>query len=129
MQPFIITGVFWTWFSVSMHFRGKTDCSIRIFLCFCHVQIFRSIYSSVKELSSFVLFLIVSMSLFLLKHWFWSISMSLVSKLLHPGVSIWIINSNLLASQINFVLLFEILFRILFQDLELFFLIALCDDF
>ena len=120
-----------------MHFWGKTVIVpfqfSGVFVAFEFSEVFTTVFkicfpSPIFELLSSVLFLIVSMSSFLLEHWFWSISMSLTSALPQPGVSLWFVNSNLLASQLPLLLLFEILFHVFFQDLQLFFLIALWED-
>ena len=140
---FIITGVFWNGFSISMHIRGEAVVYLfEFFLSFYQIRIFRSIFYTVQnllpspafQLSSSALFLIVNMGSFLLKHWLWSISMYFTSKLLHHGVSFWFLNSNPLALQLNVAAfdwtfqLCSLLFHIPFQDLELFFPIDLCND-
>ena len=101
--------------------RKISNCSIQlfcVFVAFEYSEVFTAMFkicfaSAIFQLSSSVLFLTVSMSSWFLEHWFSSISMSLTSKLLHPGASLWFVNFNPLASQLNFApFIWNILFKI-----------------
>ena len=95
-------------FRLHVFLRKNSDCSLLFFCVFMAFEFLEVITTVCKNLFCISYLWVIKLIFVLncqhesmLEHWLWSISMSLTSKLLHPDVSFWFVNSNLIASQLN----------------------------